>query len=365
MMSSIPTTQNFIVVNKQPEAAVNFSLGEEDSTFRIESKPFSESDLKDGQLLVKNLYFSNEPAQRGWMQKPDPNSKIPPRSYSAPIRDNDPVKSVTLGEVVLSKSEKFSVGDKLVGMFYWGDYSIASEAAVFNKVDESLGVPLTYFLSHLGMTALTAYFGLVDVGQFKKGQTIVVSAASGATGSLAVQIAKNILGAGKVIGISGLDEKCKWVESLGADKCVNYKSETFHDELRDAVGPDFADVYFDNVGGEILDFTLKLMKDHGRVIACGAIASYNDKSKGAVTSWNSIVVQKLTVQGFIVLDYTKRYPEAIEVLSKGLKDGSIKAGEGINVVDLSKKEDILEQIPQVWKQLFTSKGNGKLITKVV
>ncbi|CAH2355461.1 uncharacterized membrane protein [[Candida] railenensis] len=364
-MSSIPTTQNIVLVNKQPESAVNFSLGEEDSTFKIVSKPFSESDLKDGQLLLKNLYFSNEPAQRGWMQKPDPNSKIPSRSYSAPIGDNDPVKCVTLSEVVLSKSEKFSVGDKLVGMFYWGDYSVSSEAAVFNKIDESLGVPLTYYLSHLGMTALTAYFGLVDIGKVQKGQTVVVSAASGATGSLAVQIAKNILGAGKVIGISGSDEKCRWVESLGADKCVNYKSDTFHDELRDAIGPDFADVYFDNVGGEILNYTLKLIKDHGIVVACGAIASYNDKSKGAITNWNSIVVQKLTVQGFIILEYTKRFPEAIAALSKGLKDGSIKAGEGINVVDLSKEENIWEQVPQVWKQLFTSKGNGKLITKVV
>jgi NADPH-dependent curcumin reductase CurA len=360
---SVPSTYREVDLNELPTDKVNLNYDDQKATYKIVSKKFSESDLKDGQVVVKPIYFSNDPAQRMWIQKPDPKS--PSRSYMKGPEVGEPMPAIALGEVVVSKSSKYTVGDKVTAKLYWSEYCIVDEASIFNKIDESLGLPLTYYLSFLGLTGLTAYFGLLEVGKLQKGQTVVISAASGATGSTAVQIAKHLVGAGKVIGISGSDAKCEWVESLGADKCVNYNSPSFHDDLRAAIGKDFADVYFDNVGGEILDFMLKQVKDGGRVIACGAISTYNDPEKRKILNWSAIITQKLKVEGFIVLQFGAKFPDAIGVLSKGLKEGKIRSTEGINVVDITKELDVLAAVPKTWTLLFApEKGNGKLITKV-
>lgn len=346
-----------IVLEIPPTGQVNLNYGEETSTFKLvqeASKP-----LEDGQLLVKVLYLSNDPTQRSWMAANQDTS----RSYMPPILKGDVVVSLGLGEVLESKSAKYSAGDKVTGRFGWATELVVPEAAIFNKVDEALPLPL--YLSTVGMTGLTAYFGLVEVGQLKKGQTVLISAASGATGSMAVQVAKHIVGAAKVIGIAGSEEKCKWVESLGADYCANYRDADWEEKLSEYIGADYVDLYFDNVGGEMLSFAMRKVKRFGRVAACGSIAGYNDSEKLNVTAWTEIITNRLTVQGFIVLDFAAKYPEAIGAIVGALKAGKLEITEAAHVEDLSKKENPLESVPSVWYKLFTEeKPKGKLVTKL-
>lgn len=358
---STPNNYKQIVLNKAPVKEVNLKFDQNDSTFRRETAKYEKGSLNDGELLVKVLYISNDPTQRGWMQK-GIDAK---RMYAPPIRENDPIAALAIGEVVESKSAKFAVGDKVSGRFSWKEYAVVNESAVFNKIDESKGLPIASYLGSVGMTGLTAYFGLTKVAELKKGQTVVISAASGATGSMCVQIAKNIIGASKVIGISGSAEKCKWVESLGADKCINYHDSDYQDQLSEVIGDDFVDAYFDCVGGEILSFMLSKVKAFGTVVACGAIAGYNDESKMAVTNWGQVITNRLKVIGFIILDFAKDYPEGIAAIVGGIKEGKIKVTEGIALVDLSKEDDPLAKVPETWSLLFGSnKPNGKLVTRI-
>ena len=358
---SIPSNYKQIVLNNAPSKEVNLKYGEESSTFRIEQASFDENSVKDGEVVVKVLYLSNDPTQRGWMQK-GIDAK---RMYAPPILENDPVTALGLGEIVLSKSSKHSVGDKVTGRFSWQEYVVVNEQSIFTTIDESAGLPLTSYLSSVGMTGLTAYFGVTKVGELKKGQTIVISAASGATGSMCVQIAKHIVGASKVIGISGSAEKCKWVESLGADVCVNYHDADYQKQLSDIIGDDFVDVYYDNVGGEILSFMLSKVKPFGHVVACGAIAGYNDSEKSNVTRWGEIITNRLTVRGFIILDFVKDYAQGVDAIVGAIKEGKIKITEGTSVVDLTSEKDVLAKVPETWSLLFGSnKPNGKLITKI-
>lgn len=360
---SIPTSSKVVQINEQVVGSVNLEFGAQDATFKIASVALP--DLRDGFVLVKPLYYSNDPAQRMWIEKPDPNSTQVLRSYLKGPDVGDPMPAFGMAEVVKSTSAKFSVGDKVICKMYWAEYCAIPEQQIYNKVDESLGFPLTHYLSFLGFTGLTAFFGLREVGKLQKGQTVVISAASGATGSMAVQVAKHLFEAGKVIGISSSDEKCKWVESLGADKCLSYKSPSFQKDLAAAIGPDFADVYYDNVGGEVLDFMLKHVKDHGRIVACGAVATYNDPEKRKILNWSAIITQKLTVEGFIFFQFVSKFLEAVAALSKGIKEGKIESTEGVELVDVSGKDDYLKALSRTWATLFTpEKGNGKLITKV-
>lgn len=357
---SIPNTASQITLNVAPTKEVNINWGEKDSTFRIDKQTFTE--VKNGEFIIKNLYISNDPTQRGWMQK----GIDPSRMYAPPILENEPVRCYAIGEVVYSKSEKYNVGDKIIGGSYWGDYALTNEDKVFSKIDESQGLPLPIYISSLGHTGLTAYFGLKEAGQFKKGQTVVVSAASGATGSMVVQLAKHLFGASKVIGITSSEEKGKWVESLGADICFDYTKPDFEEKLSKEIGQDYVDVYFDNVGGSILDFMLPKIKKHGHVVACGAISGYNDREKLKITNWGEIITNSLTVKGFIVTNYMSQFPSAIADLVDGIQKGKIKITEGCSIVDLSKEKTPIEKIPEVWKQLFgTNKPNGKLLTKLV
>ncbi|ODV78050.1 NAD(P)-binding protein [Suhomyces tanzawaensis NRRL Y-17324] len=358
---SVPTTINAVLLKNAPTGEVQFDYSAKDATFELSSKPFSESDLKDGFVLVKNLYFSNDPAQRGWIAAGQDAS----RGYADPVKEGDAIRSSGFGEIVASKSSKYSVGDKVLALLTWSDYQPLHEAAVFQKVDESEGVTAPVYLSALGYTAFTAYFGLKDILQLKEGQTIVVSAAAGATGSMVVQLAKHVFKAGKVIGLAGSDEKSRWIESLGADVGINYNDADYKEQLDKAIGPDCTDAYFDNVGGDMLSFLLTKVKKFGRVAACGAIAGYNDKSKLNVTTWTQIITNSLTVQGFVIFNYVQRFPEAIEVILGGISKGTIKVENTYHIEDLSKEEKPLAKVPEVWSLLFGSnKPNGKLITKI-
>lgn len=338
----------------------NYEWNQEDSSFEQKKSEVSADSLVDGQILVKLLYLSNDPTQRVWVQ----DGINPKRMYTPPVYKGETMRSLGLGEVVASKSEKFSVGDKVNGLLEWKTYSIISEARIFNKIDESQGLPLPFYLSAVGMTALTAYFGLKEVCQFKEGQSVVVSAASGATGSMVVQIAKHIFGASKVVGITSSTEKGEWIKSIGADHYVNYKDADFKEQLEKIAGEDYFDAYFDNVGGEILNSVLPSIKRFGHVAACGAISSYNDRSQNVINNWGEIITNRLNVRGFIVGDFAAQFPDAIKDIVTGIKTGKIKANEGANIQDVSQDENPLDRVPAIWSTLFTNKANGKLITKI-
>lgn len=348
-----------IIIENSPTGDVNLQFGQPDSTFKLVDTQLPP--LKDSQVKVKILYFSNDPTQRNWFAADQDVS----RAYVTPILKGEVVVSLGLAEVLESKSDKYHKGDIVSGRFGWLEELVVPEDDIFNTIDVHSGLPLPLYLSSVGMTGLTAYFGLTEVGHLKEGQSVLISAASGATGSMAVQLAKHVFKARRVIGIAGSDDKCKWVESLGADYCVNYKDADWKEKLSDYIGTDYVDVYYDNVGGDMLSFAFGKVARFGRVVACGAISGYNVASKSTVTNWLEVVVNRLTVQGFIVSDYISKYPETVAAIEAALKDGRIKASEGATVEDLSSEKNPLEKVPCTWHKLFTDeKPVGKLITKI-
>lgn len=340
-----------------PTKEVNFKWDQPNSTFKLVDAKLGQ--LSDGELLVRLVLLSNDPTQRIWIAANQDASRV----YAKPIEEGDVVKSLGVGQVVESKSEKYKKGDYVRGLLGWGEEVIVPDSNINAKVDTSL--PFELYLSTIGLTGLTAYFGLVGVGHFKEGQSILVSAASGATGSVVVQLAKHVFKGSKVIGIAGSAEKCKWVESLGADYCANYREEGYLDKLSEYIGNDYVDVYFDNVGGETLDFALKKVKRFGRVVACGAIAGYNDQSKLVVNNWKEIISNRLTIEGFIASDFVADFPKAIDALIAAIKQGKIKTTEGVSLDDVSHEGNPWEKVPEVWHRLFTEdKPRGKLLTRV-
>lgn len=357
---SIPTEITQVILQNQAAGAVNLEFGTTDSTFKIVKESFDESTLKDGEVFVKMLILSNDPTQRAWIQK----GVDPKRMYVPPVEVGATMGSLGLAEVIVSKSAKWSAGEIVLGKFGWGDYFVANENFIFNKVDPNAGLPLPLFLGPVGMTGLTAYFGLTEVLEFKEGQSLIVSAASGATGSMVVQLAKNVLKAKKVIAICGSDDKCNWVKSLGADIGLNYKSPSFSQELIDAVGDDYVDAYFDGVGGSILSQCLPLIKPFGKVAACGAISGYNDGSKYAVTTWYEIITNRINVKGFIVGDFKDKFAQGVGAIVGAIKQGQVSVTEGIDLKNISEDADKFEKVPVIWNTLFTGKGEGKLLTQI-
>ncbi|ODV64916.1 quinone oxidoreductase [Hyphopichia burtonii NRRL Y-1933] len=357
-MSKITSSSGF-VLHKAPTKDLNFNLEAEDATFKLVERPIHE--LKKGELLVKTLYLSNDPTQRVWIQKGIKRENL----YVEPVREGDQMRSSALGVVVDSKSPKFKKGDIINATLKWFDYCVIPDYLATHKIEDT-SIPLTMYLDVLGVTGLTAYFGLFKVVNLKATDTILVSAASGATGSMVVQMAKKVIGCKKVIGISGGDDKCKFVESLGADKCLNYKDANFTKNLATVLGKDKFDYFFDGVGGRILDLGLGCLKNFGTCIACGAISGYNDLEKSKISNWSHIIVKRLNVKGFIVLDYEKQFQRAITDILQWYKEGKIQINQStVTVVDLSKTKDQFTKVPQSWGMLFTSdKGPGKLLTKV-
>jgi len=236
------TTRAWVLANKPQELP---SLSGDYPTFKIEEKPLPE--LKEGQVLVKTRFLSNDPAQRGWIS---PNI-APERLYVPPVQIGEPMRSRGLAEVVASKSDKLKPGTMVQGNPNWSEYAVLDASTCNPIVDLPGGLSQSHYLGAFGGTGLTAWYGLVVIGEAKPEDVVVVSGAAGATGSMVVQIAKKMIGCKTVIGIAGTDDKCRWVESLGADKCLNYKSKDFAAELTKAT-PNFCDLYFDNVGGEIV-----------------------------------------------------------------------------------------------------------------
>ena len=302
---------------------------------------------KEGEVLVRNLYLSFDPAMRGWMEDRE--------SYLPPVAIGDPMRAGCIAQVVESNHPEFTPGDLVQGMFGWQDYAIASPTGAFPPSRVPDGIPPTLPLGPMGITGFTAYFGLLDLGEPKAGQTVVVSGAAGATGSVAAQIAR-IKGC-RVIGIAGGPEKCQWLlEKARIDAAIDYKSEDVEARLAELC-PDGIHVYFDNVGGRILEIVLGQIAQNARVVLCGGISGYNDeKPSPGPNNLMNLIIQRGRMEGFIVLDYLHRAGEAITDLSQWILGGDIAHEEDI--------QEGLENAPQTLLRLYEGKNLGKQLLKI-
>lgn len=301
----------------------------------------------EGELLIKVLYLAVEPAMRGWMENR--------ADYVAPLELGDIMRGYGTGEVIESNNPDYPVGTRVSGGFGWQEYLVSDGKSVpLQVIAEDIDLPAA--MGVLGVTGLTAYFGLYEIGQPKKGDTILVSGAAGATGSVVVQLAR-IAGC-RVIGIAGTGEKCDWVTGeLGAEAAINYREQDVEAELR-ALCPDGINIYYDNVGGEILDMALARLADNARVVICGGISRYNltGEIPGPKNYFN-LVFRRARMEGFIVSDYASRFGEAIAVLSEYLRDGKLKHHETIL--------DGFEKMPDALMGLFSGSNMGKQLVRLV
>ncbi|WP_445747403.1 NADP-dependent oxidoreductase [Polaribacter sp.] len=302
--------------------------------------------LKEGEILVEHHYISLDPAMRGWMN----DSK----SYIAPVAIDDVMRAGSIGKVIQNNgNKKFAIGDCITG---WGgvqQFAITNGEGWY-KVDEKLAT-MPMYISTLGMPGMTAYFGITEVGKIKEGDIVLVSGAAGAVGSVVGQIAK-IKGC-TVIGIAGGKDKCEYLKTeLGFDETIDYKTENIYTALKQKC-PKGIDVYFDNVGGDILDAALSKLRMHARVVICGAISQYNNKSKiQGPSNYLSLLVTRSTMQGMVVMDYAKNYGEAAKQMGRWIQQGKLKSKEAIY-------EDI-ENFHETYNRLFSGDKLGKLILKV-
>jgi NADPH-dependent curcumin reductase CurA len=327
--------------------------------WRLAARPvglFKESDfewheepiptLVEGKILVRNIYLSLDPANRGWVREV--------KSYIPAVAIGEVMRGVAIGVVEESRQADFRAGDLVQGMLGWQDYAVTDGAGITRLSRDPL-LPLPAFLGLFGIIGPTAYFGLLDIGKPKAGETLVVSAAAGAVGSLVGQIGK-IKGC-RVVGIAGTRGKCRWImEELGFNAAINYKTESVGEGLKKNC-PDGIDLYFDNVGGEILDAVLGLINVRARIVICGTISQANaTELVPGPYNFRNILTQRARIEGFIVLDYVDRFQKAIEDLRKWLAEGKIKYR-----VDLV---DGLENVPRAINKLFDGGNKGKLIVKI-
>ena len=301
--------------------------------------------LEVGQILIKALFLSLDPAMRGWMNEG--------KSYIPPVGLGEVMRAGGVGEVITSNNPKFTVGDKVSGMINVQTHCV-TDGRGFTKVDPALA-PLTTYLNVLGMPGMTAYFGLLESGQPKVGETVVVSGATGAVGATVGQVAK-IKGC-RVVGIAGGKEKCDYaVNELGYDACVDYKNQDVRKGLKETC-PDGIDVYFDNVGGDILDTVLTKINLRARIVICGAISQYNNTTpvKGP-SNYLSLLVNRARMEGIVVFDYAPRFKEGATQMGQWLKEGKLVSKEHV--------EEGIDQFPEVLAKLFKGENFGKLVLKV-
>lgn len=302
------------------------------------------------QALVRNLYLSLDPTNRVWMNE-EP-------SYLPPVGLGEVMRGIGVGEVVASNTSAYRVGAKVSGLLGWQDYAIISEHDALRPrvIPSILPVPLTSTLGVLGTNGMTAYFGLLDIGKPKRGETVVISAAAGGVGSIAGQIAK-IYGA-RVVGIAGSHDKCDWLtHELGFDAAICRRDADWKEKLA-AACPDGVDVDFENVGGEMMEAVLKLMNKHGRVVLCGMISQYGKSMADTMgpRNFGEILIRRLKVQGLIILDYFPRFPLAQLRMLWWLKRGRIK--ERSTIVRN------LDNAPHALVQLFNGENLGKMLVEI-
>ena len=314
-----------------------------DEHFTVEEGPVPEPG--EGEIVVALSHISLDPAMRGWMRD------VP--SYLPPVGLGEVMRAGGVGEVIASNHDGFSEGDHVVGNFGVTEHAVSDGNGVF-KID--LGhAPAPAYLGVLGMTGMTAYFGLLDIGQPQEGETVVVSGAAGAVGSIAGQIAK--LKGCRVVGIAGGPEKCRHVvEDLGFDACIDYKNEDVGKGLKQHC-PDRVNVYFDNTGPPILDAVLTRLAMHARVVICGSIAQYNEERPVGPANYMMLLVMRSRMEGFLVFDYARRFGEGAADIGRWISEGR-----------LTYREDIvpagIDQFPTVLRRLFEGGNVGKLVLEV-
>ncbi|MDT0676914.1 NADP-dependent oxidoreductase [Autumnicola musiva] len=329
---------NSIILKNRPEGKPSM----DNFHFKETEKPAAE----EGEILLKAIYVSVDPYLRGRMRDE--------KSYIPPFKLDEPISSMIVAEVVESNNDNFKQGDFVSGMLEWKIFQ-TSNGEGLNIIDKELA-PLSAYIGILGLTGITAYLGLEKIGKLKKGETLLVSGAAGAVGSVVGQIGK--LKSCKVVGIAGSDEKIRTLQQkFNFDAGINYKdTEDMETSIAKAC-PDGVNVYFDNVGGEILDAAIANMNKYGRVINCGAISLYNAKEQPAGPRLETTLIKKsLSMQGFTVRDYFEDFPAAIKQLGEWLKNDKIEYEETI--------VEGFNQIPQAFIDLFEGKNKGKMIVKV-
>ena len=327
---------------KRPEGMI------QESDFEYIEEPTRE--LADGELLVRNLYLAFEPAMRGWLDD------VP--SYIPPVGIGEVMRASTVGQVIESKHADYPKGQLVSGMLGWQQYVLTDGTpgpfGGLSKVPD--GVPPQRMLSVLGGTGLTAYFGINSIHPIKEGDNVLVSGAAGATGSVAAQIAR-IQGAGKVVGIAGGPDKCKWLTNQAKlDGAIDYKNENVARRIREEF-PKGVDLFFDNVGGDILDATLPRMADQGRITMCGGISAYNEKElPPGPRNIMQIVIHRLSVRGFILFDHAAEFGKAIADLSAWSESGELVVEEDI--------QHGFENTPKTFLRLFQGKNLGKQLIQI-
>ena len=312
------------------------------SDFEIVERPVREPG--DGEVKVRLIYLSLDPAMRGWMSDR--------KSYVSPIGLGEVMRGLGCGEVLASRHSGFESGDRVAGLLGW-----QRVATVAGKDLQKLSpdVPLTLAMGPLGMTGMTAYFGLLDVGRPQAGETVLVSGGAGAVGSVVGQIAR-IRGC-RAVGIAGSDDKCRWLEDdLGFDAAINYKTSPVADEIPRTC-PEGVDVYFDNVGGEILDAALRSINRGARIVICGAISQYNaTEPVPGPSNYLSLLVNRARMEGFLIFDYQDRFPAAQAEMGGWIREGRVQARYDV--------VDGLENAPRALLRLFDGTNTGKLLVRI-
>jgi len=335
---TLPSTYKQYIFDERPTEHLT------PTTFKCETKSTSDLKVGPGQVLIKVTWISLDPAMRSWLN----DSK---RAYAPPVKLGEVMRATGLGVVVqVGEGSTFSVGDEVSGLVGWREYIILDDKFV-TKLPNIPGAQALDFIGPLGHVGMTAYFGLFDIGKIKAGETLFVSGAAGAVGSVTCQIGK-IMGL-KVVAIAGSDDKVEWLKKeIGVDVGINYKAPDFKEQV---VAAGFADVYFDNVGGDMLNLMMTRMTMKGRIVLCGAISDYNSKPKG-LTNYTSLIAQRARIEGFVVMDYTKEYPVAMKAITEWIEKGLLKRKFHIvNGIDAA---------PSALPLLYTGGNTGKLVVKV-
>lgn len=299
----------------------------------------------EGEAVIRTVYLSIDPTVRTWISEA--------RSYFPPVQLGEVVRCPGVGVVVETAGEGFAIGDPVYTLTGWQDYAIVRDDLFSTRLPR--GTNLAAALGVLGNNGITAYIGTIEVARVEAGETFVVSAAAGATGSIAGQIAK--LRGARVVGIAGRDDKCAWVvDELGFDACVNHRAPDFVEQLR-ATTPNRVDAYFDNVGGPVLDAVLKRLAPHGRVALCGAIAVYNAEHKPpGPANYLELITQRGTMTGFNTFDHWDRFGAITDELAAWMAEGRLVHREHV--------VEGLEQAPEALNMLFTGENLGKLVVAV-
>ncbi|KAE8446766.1 hypothetical protein EG329_011671 [Mollisiaceae sp. DMI_Dod_QoI] len=351
------STYQSVVLAKRPEGLI--VPGE---TFALKENPMPEErDVKDDQVLVEALYLSLDPAMRGWLNDA--------RSYVPPVQIGEVMRGFAICKVLVSKSSKFSVGDYVTCTPGWREVAVMNAKELTRLEVPENGRP-TDALGVLGLTGLTAYFGMRDIGQVKAGDFVVVSGAAGATGSVACQLPRTSqefralirwvkvakLKGAKVLGLAGSDDKVQWLKELGCDEALNYKSPDFATQFKEKT-KDLIDVFFDNVGGDILELALSRAKPHARFVMCGAISQYNSKTPVGPKNISMVIAMRIKMQGFIVFDFASQYDAARKEIAQWLAEGKLQRKETIIKGGLKAAEKGL-------LDLYQGINTGKLLVEV-